>query len=78
MNIYLVDYWYPESEYGGLQCVVARDADHCVEMIITHTDASDKRAHPDYERRIMNCVAQSKVYKLRDDYAPGVVDSFLT
>ena len=78
MNMYLVEYWYPYSEYGGLQCVIAENADHCVEILAIRVDRSDRQSYPDYEKRIKQCVDDAKVFKLQDDYAPGVVDSFIT
>ena len=80
MNIYLVDYWlpFPSSEYGGLECVVARDADHCVEILVARVGKYDQECYPDYERQIQNRVAEAKVFTLQGEHKAGVVESFTT
>ena len=80
MQIYLVNYWlpFPSSEYGGLECVIARDADHCVELIVERVSKHERSRFPDYERLIQNAVAHSKMFYLNGDYKPGVVESFIT
>ena len=82
MKIFIVDYWmpFPNSEYGGLQCVVAVDEEHCVELIIEDADLSayHKRDIPDWQERIRNAVQQAKVFELAEDYRAEVVEEFIT
>lgn len=80
MNIYLVDYWlpFPSSEYGGLECVVARNADHCVEILVSRENKYTREAYPNFEQEIQNAVAHATVFTLRGEYEPGVVESFIT
>ena len=84
MNIYLVNYWkpFPDSEYGGLQCVIAVNDEQCIELIVEDADLSDyhKREIPDWQERIRRAVMEAQVFALAnvEDYKPKIVEEFTT
>ena len=80
MNIYLVDYWapFPESEYGGLQVVIAEDKEQCIEMLVRATDEYEKKGNPAYRDMITIEVNNALCYPLVGTHPPKIVKSFLT
>lgn len=80
MKLYLVNYWmpFPSSEYGGLQCVIAKDDASCVRILAELVYEYYAEKYPDYEKRIKELVAQAKSYELAGDHEEGVVEEFTT
>ena len=64
--MYLVNYWvpFPRSEYGGLQCVVARTKEEAKEVI--KESAGDHRlgSFNDADERIEARINKADVYEL--------------
>lgn len=80
MNMYLVDYWmpFPMSEYGGLQCVIARNEDECYRLIMEEVGPFTREKYPQCEMLIKEAVEQAAVYKLADDQLPRIAKEFTT
>ena len=82
MFIFLVDYWMPkwDSEYGGLQCVVAQNEDEVVKILSEFVSEYHQRGFPDYKEMITEDVKKAKRFKL-DSSVPfdyGIVKDFIT
>ena len=82
MFIFLVDYWMPkwDSEYGGLQCVIAQNEDEVVKILCEFVYEYYQTNFPDYKEMIAEEVKRSKRFKL-DSSVPfecGIVKEFLT
>lgn len=82
MFIFLVDYWMPkfDSEYGGLQCVVAENEDQVIKILSEFVSEYYQRSFPDYKEMIAEEVKRSKRFKL-DSSVPfeyGIVKEFIT
>lgn len=82
MYIFLVPYWlpFPSSEYGGLQCVIAKDEDHALEILSSVVDDYLSEAYPDYRECIKDVLINCKRYRLdrHVKYDEGIVKEFLT
>ena len=81
MKIYLVPYWlpFPWSEYGGLECVIAKDIEHCVQLLAEDVGEYFREQYPDYVERIRSEVWDAKSYELvGSNLEPGVIESFTT
>lgn len=82
MKMYLVDYWlpFPESEYGGLQCVIAEDAFQCAKLLLDDADDWYKRYGHNYEELIAKAILDAKVFELSDaeNYKAGIAGEFTT
>lgn len=80
MNIYLVDYWlpFPNSEYGGLECIVANDSEECYNLIVNSVSEYELETYEDYKSIIRDCVKRAVVLPLSGEHEPGNVKSFVT
>lgn len=82
MFIFLVDYWLPQwsSEYGGIQIVIAENEDKVIKILCETDGEYYKDSFPDYKEMIIDCVRESKRYKLESGirHKPGIVKEFLT
>lgn len=79
--LYLVNYWvpFPSSEYGGLQCVLARTKEEAIAAI--KEDAGDFMfgSFKDAAERIELRVNKAEVFPVMGSYdEPHVVRSFET
>ena len=81
MKLYLVYYWmpFPSSEYGGLECVIARDVEHCVEILANEVGEYSRSQYPNYLDLIRLEVRSAKSYELSNSkLEAGIVESFTT
>ena len=79
--MYLVNYWvpFPSSEYGGLQCVLARNKEEAIAVI--KEDAGDFMfdSFKDSSERIEARVNKAEVFPVLGSYdKPYLVRSFET
>jgi hypothetical protein len=78
-SLYMVRFWktFPASEYGGLQCVVARSAEECAQVIL---DKEGDRVLPaDAAARVEACVKRSTTLAIKDVFQnPFIIKEFLT
>ena len=79
MTLYLVNYWvpFPASEYGGLQCVVAKDDDECYKLI-AEADQWEIGYHKNAEELIRARIKKATKFQLVGGYIPELVRSFTT
>lgn len=79
--LYLVNYWvpFPSSEYGGLQCILARNKEEAKEVI--KEDAGDFMvgSYKDADERIELRINKAEVFPVIGSYGdPHIVRSFET
>jgi hypothetical protein len=78
--IWLVRYWvpFPASEYGGLQCIVARDAEEAKKVILEDglTEAQFQRNSSEL---IDSVLKRADIIPLREEYEhPHIIRQFTT
>lgn len=80
MYIYLVNYWvpFPSSEYGGLQCVIAKDDEACARILAEESSDLDRWPHPDALNKIKSAVMCAQRYTLAGEQEEGIVKEFIT
>jgi len=73
--LYIIDYWvpFPQSEYGGVVNVIAKDDSEAFELLSSE-DGFDET----YIDRIMPNVIKAQKLKLADDYESAIIDAFTT
>ena len=81
--MYLVNYWvpFPSSEYGGLQCVIARNKEEAKEVIKEVAGDYMVSSFKDADERIDARVNKAAVYALVNTQSltyPHMVRSFET
>lgn len=79
MTLFLVNYWvpFPASEYGGLQCVVAKDEEECYKLI-AEADTWEFDYHKNSEELIRARIKKATRFQLVGGYIPELVRSFTT
>ena len=77
--IYIVSYWlpFPSSEYGGVQVVIAKDDEECVQVLIDGAGSWEKEYYPDHVERIAEQVKRAKKFPVDADKC-GIVHEFIT
>lgn len=79
--LYLVNYWvpFPSSEYGGLQCILARTKEEAVAVIKEAAGDFMVGSFKDADERIEMRVNKAEVFPIIGSYdEPHVVRSFET
>jgi len=79
--LYLVNYWvpFPSSEYGGLQCILARTKEEAIEVIKEAAGDFMFGSFKDAAERIEMRVTKAAVFPVIGVYdEPHVVRSFET
>lgn len=79
--LYLVNYWvpFPSSEYGGLQCVIARSKEEAKEVIKEESGDFMVGSFKDADERIELRVNKAEVFPVIGSYGdPHIVRSFET
>tara|TARA_E500000331_G_C16813888_1_gene522054 strand:+ start:44 stop:274 length:231 start_codon:yes stop_codon:yes gene_type:complete len=73
--LYIIDYWvpFPQSEYGGVVNVIAKDDSEAFELLAAE-EGFDER----YVDRIMSNIIKSQKLKLDGFYESIIVDAFIT
>lgn len=77
--LYIVADWvpFPSSEYGGLYCIIAENADECFNIIVEGPSKYFMEKY-NYKTLINAEINKAKVYPLLGEYTSGIVDSFTT
>lgn len=78
--IWLVRYWvpFPASEYGGLQCIVARDVDEAKKVILEHGE-HEVQFQKNYNELIDAVLKKATIIPLREEFQdPHMVRQFTT
>lgn len=79
--LYLVNYWvpFPSSEYGGLQCVLARTKEEAAEAIKEEAGEFIIGSFKDADERIQQRVNKAEVFPVIGNFSePHIVRSFET
>lgn len=79
--LYLVNYWvpFPSSEYGGLQCVLARSKEEAKEVIKEEAGDFMVGSFKDADERIELRINKAEVFPVIGSYGdPHIVRSFET
>ena len=74
--LYIVDYWiqFPQSEYGGVINVVAKDAQECFDLCRELNDGYQD----DHVGQILPKVKNAVRLKVDETEEVGIVSSFMT
>jgi hypothetical protein len=79
--MFLVNYWvpFPSSEYGGLQCVIARTVEEAKQVIKEHAGDFMVGSFKDADERIEMRINKAEVFPVIGSYdEPHIVRSFET
>jgi hypothetical protein len=78
-NLYIVDHWmpFPQSEYGGVQCVIAYNDVECERILAESVDEYYRKSIPNHRERIANEIKKAKRFPV-DAIDVGIVYEFLT
>lgn len=73
---YVVEHFvpFPQSEYGGLWIVVAKDDNECFDLITERDEEFNTQFYGELSRNIKN----ARIYALADDVESGIVEEFTT
>lgn len=75
--LYIVEHYipFPQSEYGGVWNVIAKDDEECFDLITSQDhDNFNEKFYGDLRENIMN----SQVFALAEDVESSVVEEFTT
>tara|TARA_B100000287_G_scaffold431533_1_gene488969 strand:+ start:1579 stop:1815 length:237 start_codon:yes stop_codon:yes gene_type:complete len=74
--LYIVDHFvpFPQSEYGGVWNVIAKDDEECFDIIVV----DDDELHFGYYTKLRENIKKSYKYMIVDDEKSRVVSSFIT
>ena len=73
--LYIIDYWvpFPQSEYGGVVNVIAKDDSEAFELL-----AAEEGFNEDYIERIMPNVIKAQKLPLEGFFESNIIDAFTT
>ena len=73
--LYIIDYWvpFPQSEYGGVVNVIAKDDSEAFELL-----AKEEGFNEDYIDRIMPNVIKAQKLPLEGFFESNIIDAFTT
>jgi hypothetical protein len=73
--LYIIDYWvpFPQSEYGGVVNVIAKDDSEAFELL-----AAEEGFNEDYIDRIMPNVIKAQKLPLDGFFDSNIIDAFTT
>ena len=74
-SVYIIDYWvpFPQSEYGGVVNVIAKDDSEAFELL-----AAEEGFNEDYIDRIMPNVIKAQKLPLDGFFDSNIIDAFTT
>jgi hypothetical protein len=74
--LYLVDHFivWPQSEYGGIWNVIAKDDNECFDLIVDE----DGNQYSEHYNKLRENVIKAQKFALKDDYQSSVIEAFLT
>ena len=75
--LYIVDYWipFPQSEYGGMITVIAKDDDECFELL---TNPYEDFYQESYVNRVLPAIKNAQKLQLANDYKSDIIEAFIT
>ena len=73
--LYIIDYWvpFPQSEYGGVVNVIAKDDSEAFELL-----AKEEGFNENYIDRIMPNVIKAQKLPLEGFFESNIIDAFTT
>ena len=74
--LYIVEHFvpFPQSEYGGIWIVVAKDENDCFDTIVHKDQEFNVEHYPQLRHNIQN----ARVYRLAEELESCVVEEFTT
>ena len=74
--LYVIDHFvpFPQSEYGGVWNVIAKDDEDCFDVVVSEDDEFTIGCYP----KLRENIKKSTKYALLDEETSKVVTSFLT
>jgi len=74
--LYLVDHFvpWPQSEYGGIWSLIAKDDDECFDLIA----AEDNETYLQYYHKLKENIVNAQKFALQEDYESGLLEAFTT
>ena len=75
--LYIVDYWipFPQSEYGGMINVIAKDDDECFQLL---SNFEEDFYQESYVNRILPAIKNAQKLQLANDYKSDIIEAFIT
>ena len=75
--LYIVDYWipFPQSEYGGMITVIAKDDDECFQLL---SNSEEDFYQESYVNRILPAIKNAQKLQLANDYKSDIIEAFIT
>ena len=75
--LYIVDYWihFPQSEYGGMITVIAKDDNECFELL---TNPYEDFYQESYVNRVLPAIKNAQKLQLANDYKSDIIEAFIT
>ena len=75
--LYIIDYWipFPQSEYGGMINVIAKDDNECFELL---SNPDEDFYQESYVNRILPAIKNAQKLQLANDYKSDIIEAFIT
>ena len=75
--LYIVDYWipFPQSEYGGMINVIAKDDDECFQLL---SNSEEDFYQESYVNRILPAIKNAQKLQLANEYKSDIIEAFIT
>ena len=71
--LYIIDYWNPESEYGGIINLIAKNDDEAYKLLIEEPTFPDR-----FNNRIRPAISSAQKLTLGVEYKSSIIDAFIT
>jgi len=72
--LYIVNYFVPQSEYGGLLNVISENDEECFDVVVEW----DNETWTEYYSKLRENVVKAQRFALVEDVESGVIESFTT
>ena len=63
-TLFIVDYWLPYSEYGGVDIVIADGEEEAIELLVQSVSKFEKEDNPKYQELITKEVQKSLKFEV--------------
>ena len=75
--LYIIDYWvpFPQSEYGGIINVIAKDDHECFELL---TNPHEDFYQESYVNRVLPAIKNAQKLQLTNDYKSDIIEACIT
>ena len=75
--LYIIDYWvpFPQSEYGGVLNVIAKDDDECFQLLSNPDEDFYQEA---YVNHILPAIKKAQKLPLAKGYKSDIIEAFIT